>query len=174
MRCEAPRYRRDRETPRRSTTARPRAQSSHLGAHLASDLPVLGHVRTYHDGIRAGFQRLEHRHGRTHAVEPRELTAGENNPADAAADDDWAIGQLRLVALLDRRVEGVAIDRVSSSRCARSRGDPQLSHLPWAVVVAPISPQSRHSALMALPPVATTKPRRALRWSPHGPEVGAE
>jgi hypothetical protein len=87
-----------------------RRKSPHLGTDLASDFLVFGHVRAYHDGIRAGCQRLEHRHRRAHPVEPCDVTAGENNPASAAADDHRAIGQLGLPALLDRRVKGVAID----------------------------------------------------------------
>ena len=54
--------------------------------------------------------RLEHRHGRTHAVGPRHITGGEHDAALAAADDDRLIGKSRIVALFDRGIERVAVD----------------------------------------------------------------
>ncbi len=39
-----------------------------------------------------------------------DVAGGGDDAALAAADDDRLVGKLRIVALLDRRIEGVAID----------------------------------------------------------------
>ena len=71
---------------------------------------VLGHVRLDHHGVGAGLQRLEHRHGRAHAVDARHVAGRRDHAAPPAADDHRLVGQLRIVALLHRGVEGVAVD----------------------------------------------------------------
>ena len=75
-----------------------------------ADLGVFRHVRRDDDGVRAGLQRLEHRHGRAHAVGARHVAGRRHHAALAAADDDGLVGEARIVALLHRGVEGVAID----------------------------------------------------------------
>ena len=62
------------------------------------------------DGARAKLQRPRHRHGRAHAVAPGDVAGGEHHAALAAADDQRLVDQIRMVALLHRGVEGVAID----------------------------------------------------------------
>ncbi len=87
-----------------------RGQPPHLGAHRPPDFAVLRHIRPDHHCIRAGGQRLEHRHCGADAIKPRHVAAGEHDPARTAADDQRAGGQLRLLALFDRRVERVTVD----------------------------------------------------------------
>jgi hypothetical protein len=82
----------------------------HRGAHSTPDVAVFRHVWPDHDRIRARRQRLEHRHRRAHAVEPRHITAGEDNPAGAAADDHGTIGEIGPFAFFDCGIKGVAID----------------------------------------------------------------
>ena len=62
------------------------------------------------DRLGAGLQRLEHRHGRAHALDAGDVAGGRDDAALAAADDHRLVLQLRIVALLDRRIEGVAVD----------------------------------------------------------------
>ena len=87
-----------------------RRQRLHHGAHLAADADIFFHVRRDDDRLGAGVQRLEHRHGRAHALDAGDVAGGRDDAALAAADDDRLVLQRRIVALLDRRVEGVAVD----------------------------------------------------------------
>lgn len=87
-----------------------RGERLHRAAHLAADAHILGHVRPDHDCGRAERQRLEHRHCRTHAIGARDVAGGRDHAAFAAADDHGLVGKLRIVAFLDGRIEGVAID----------------------------------------------------------------
>ena len=87
-----------------------RRQRLHHRPHLAADADVFLHVRRDHDGVGAGLERLEHRHRRTHAADAGDVAGGGDDAALAAADDDRLVGQLRIVALFDGRIEGVAID----------------------------------------------------------------
>ena len=86
-----------------------RGQAAHLGPHGPADFAIFRHVRADHDRIGAGSERLEHRHRRAHAVEPRDIAAGQHDAARAAADDHRAFGQFLVSVLLDCRVEGVAV-----------------------------------------------------------------
>ncbi len=45
-----------------------RRRLQHQFADLAADRRVFCHVGANHDGVGAGLQRLEHRHGGTYAV----------------------------------------------------------------------------------------------------------
>ena len=57
------------------------------------------------------LQRLTRRHRRAHAEGARDVAAGRDDAAPAAAaDDQRLVGKLGPVALFDRRVEGVAVD----------------------------------------------------------------
>ncbi len=82
--------------------------------HQRADLPrgsgVFGEVGADDHGVRAGLQRLEHRHGAAHAGQPGDVAGGADHAARAAADDHRAGRQLRPVALLDAGVERVAVD----------------------------------------------------------------
>ena len=72
---------------------------------------VFLHVRRDDDGVRAGFQRLEHRHGRAHAADAGDVAGGRHHAALAAADDDRLVGERR-----DRRASR------SRRRRRRNRG----------------------------------------------------
>jgi hypothetical protein len=87
-----------------------RRQVLHHRAHLPADGDVFLHVRTDDDGVGTGLQRLEHRHGRTHAVDPCDIAGGGDDAAFATADNDRLVRKVRIVALLDRRIKGVAVD----------------------------------------------------------------
>src|SRR4051812_21014260 len=60
--------------------------------------------------MRAEAPRFEHRHRRADAEGSRDVTSGRHDAALAATDNQRLVGQRRVVALLDRGVEGVAID----------------------------------------------------------------
>jgi hypothetical protein len=87
-----------------------RRQSLHGVANLAADPNIFRHVRPDHDRGRAQRQRLEHRHRRAHAKSPRDVAGRRDHAALAAANDYRLVGDLGIVALLDGRVERVAID----------------------------------------------------------------
>ena len=87
-----------------------RRQRLHHGADLAADANIFLHVRRDDDCLGAGFQRLEHRHRRAHAVDAGDVAGGRNHAAFSAADDDGLVLQCRIVALFNSRIEGVAID----------------------------------------------------------------
>ena len=107
----AARCRSGRGRPRRSRAARPPASVPASARALAAPTSrVFCHVRRDDDGVRAGLQRLEHRHGRMDAVSARDVAGRRNHAALSAADDHRFVGKARIVALLDRGVEGVAID----------------------------------------------------------------
>ena len=72
--------------------------------------------------VRAELARLEHRHGRADAEGARHVAAGRDDAALAAADDHRLVGERRVVALLDRGVEGVAIDMRDRQRVRAPRG----------------------------------------------------
>ncbi len=67
-------------------------------------------------GVRAEPARLEHRHRRAHAEGARDVAGGADDAAIAAADDQRLVGEARIVALLDRGIEGVAIDVADGKR----------------------------------------------------------
>jgi hypothetical protein len=86
-----------------------RRQVLHHGADLAADLDIDVHAAAHDDGLGAEFERLEHRHGGAHALDPRDVAGGGDDAAASAADDDGLVAELGIVAFLDRGVEGVAI-----------------------------------------------------------------
>ena len=51
---------------------------------------------------------------------PETIRQAAQNPAFAATDDDGLVGDIRIVALLDRGVEGIAIDMGDRQRCQRA------------------------------------------------------
>ena len=61
-------------------------------------------------GVRAEAQRLEHRHRRSNPESAGDVAGRGDHAALAAADDHRLGGKRRIVAFLDRGVEGVAID----------------------------------------------------------------
>ena len=87
-----------------------RREFLHQRAHLLADARVFLHVGLDDDRLRAGFQRLEHRHCRAHAADAGDVAGSGDDAAPAAADDHGLVAQLRIVALFHRSVEGVAVD----------------------------------------------------------------
>src|SRR5436190_14326785 len=79
-------------------------------AHLAPDPDIFRHVRRDHGRGRAQRQSLEHRHRRANAEGAGDVTGCRDHAALAAADNDRFVGERRIVALLDRGVERVAVD----------------------------------------------------------------
>ena len=94
-----------------------RREVEHARAHLAPGGGVFRHVRPHHLGMRAEPARLEHRHRRAHAVGAGDVAGGGDDAAVAAADDQRLVAQRRVVALLDRRIEGVAVDMGDGELC---------------------------------------------------------
>jgi hypothetical protein len=76
------------------------------GEHGLARVGVRGHPRRDHDRLRAQPPRLRAAHRRTDAVRLGLVTGRQHDPA---ADDHRATAQLRVVALLDRRVERVEV-----------------------------------------------------------------
>ncbi len=93
-----------------------RRQRQHHLADLAAGFGVFFHVGPDHFRLRAQAQRLEHRHRRFHAEGAGDVAGGGDDAALAAADDDRLGGKRRVVALLDRGVEGVAVDMGDGER----------------------------------------------------------
>ena len=60
--------------------------------------------------VRAQPPRLEHRHRGAHPERARHIAAGEHHATLAAADDHRLVGERGVVPLLDRGIEGIAID----------------------------------------------------------------
>jgi hypothetical protein len=93
----------------RAVPERSRGEIEHHCAHLAAGAGIFRHVRAHHLGMRAQPPRFEHRHRRAHAEGARDIAGGGDHAAMAAADDHRLVAQRGIVALLDRRIEGVAI-----------------------------------------------------------------
>ena len=87
-----------------------RRELEHERAHLAADARVFLHVGPDHAGVRAQPPRLEHGHRRSHAERARHVAGREHDAALASADDHRFVRERRIVALLDRGIEGVAVD----------------------------------------------------------------
>ena len=82
----------------------------HQVLHLAGCGCVFLHVGPDDNGVRAGFQRLEHGHGGLHAKGSRDVAACRDDATLSAAHDDRLVGEGRVVPLFDGGIEGVAID----------------------------------------------------------------
>src|SRR5262245_2087780 len=63
-----------------------------------------------HHRLGAGGERLEHRHGRAHAIEPGDIAGGRDDAAPATAADHRPVADRRVVALLDAGIEGIAVE----------------------------------------------------------------
>ena len=100
-----------------------RGQLEHHGADGAGDLEVALHPGRHHHRLGAELQRLEHRHGGADALDAGDVAGGGDDAAAAAADDDRAVAQARVVALLDRGIEGVAVEMGDGRGCG-ARGGP--------------------------------------------------
>ena len=130
----------------------------HHRADLAADRRVLFHVGLDDLGLRAGLERLEHRHGRAHAVGAGDVAAGGDHAPVAAAHDHRAVAKLRAVALLDRGVEGVAVEMgdgeivklgvAQEARRPAGRAGAGGAERPVAAVAA----QCLHGAIIGLDP----------------------
>ena len=77
-------------------------------AHV-SDLRIRTHPAFDDDRIRTELERLEHRHRGPYTFDPRNIAGGRDHAAPTATNNDGFVPQLRIVALLDRRIEGVAV-----------------------------------------------------------------
>jgi hypothetical protein len=84
-------------------------QFLHHPPDLSSDPDIFLHVGLDDDRVGAGVERLEHRHRRAHPVNARDVAAGRDHAALAAADDHRFVGELRIVALFHRCVEGITV-----------------------------------------------------------------
>ncbi len=107
-----------RARPRRDVKERlVERQALHQRRELAEDRKHLpGHVRVVADarpdadGVGAAPQRLAHGHGRVDAVAAHLVARRRHHaPSARAAHDDGPAAQRWVVALLDRRVEGVHV-----------------------------------------------------------------
>ena len=58
-----------------------RRDVAHQIAHLAPDAAVLFHVGPDQHRVRTGLERLESRHGRMHAITPRDVARGHDHAA---------------------------------------------------------------------------------------------
>ena len=106
-----------RSVPVRSRKASSRERGSTAGvsssisdADGAGDLDVVLHAGADHHRVGAELERLEHRHGGTHAGQAGDVAGGGDDAAGAAADDDGLVGQGGVVALFHRGVERVAVE----------------------------------------------------------------
>ena len=136
---------------------------------------IFRHVRPNHDRGGAERQRLEHRHRRAHAIGPRDVAGGRDHAALAAADDDRLVGKLRVVALLHRGVERVAIDMRQRQRRQRvvaneARGAAFAASPGLDVEVAEAIPAKTARTVACLAPGALTARRapNAGRPAPDG------
>ena len=99
--------------------------SPHQRAHLAPDTHIFRHVGLDHPGVWAQLPRLEHRHRGFYPKGAGDIAGRRHHAAMAAADDHRLLRQRRIVALLDRRIEGVAIHMRN-----RHAGDLGMAHHP--------------------------------------------
>ena len=82
----------------------------HLLPDLLAGEPILFTIRFYDDCIRAGFQRLKHRHCRAYAIQSRDVAACRHDTPLATANYDRLVFQAGIVPLFDRSEEGVTIE----------------------------------------------------------------
>ena len=86
-----------------------RRQFKHEGADLAAHVRVFRHVGLDHGRARTQFESLEHRHRGAHAKSPGDVAAGRDHPSARASNDERRRPQRGVVALLNRRVESIAV-----------------------------------------------------------------
>jgi hypothetical protein len=138
--------------------------SSIQRADLAADADVFLHVRADDDGRRAQRARLEHRHRRLHAEGARHIAGGGDHAAPAAADDQRFVVQRRIVPLLDRRIEGVAVDMRDRKRIEvgmtddARRGAGAAARGAFRYVGEAIAAQSRHGGTVVASESRTVLP----------------
>ena len=87
-----------------------RRQGFHHGADARPFAGIFGDIGLDHHRIGAGSARLEHGHRTPHAGKPRNVAAGRDNAARAAAHNHRAGRQFRLVAFFHTGIEGIAIN----------------------------------------------------------------
>src|SRR5581483_8544587 len=147
-------------------------QALHHRPDLPPDLGVFAHVRRHHGRLGTEASRLIHRHGRAHAGNARDVAAGRDDAASpAAADDHRTVAQGWIVALLDRRIEGVAIDMRDGQFIVNRIGDDArraaLRTTPAcrsgagkaADAIATYPGAGVHSSSCARPPLNRSRPR---------------
>ena len=130
MRCS-------RSVPVRSMNASSIESGSTCGVSSNISLRTSRPTATYfamsgvqHDRMRAELACLEHRHRGVDAIGARHVAGGRDHATLAAADDQRLVVERRVVALLDRGVERVAVDmrdrervesRVATAAASRMR-----------------------------------------------------
>ena len=82
----------------------------HHAAHEAADFGIFRHVGLDDHSLWAKLQCLEHGHGGFHAADAGNVTSCRHNAPHAAANDEGLVGKLRVIALFDCGIEGVAVD----------------------------------------------------------------
>jgi hypothetical protein len=87
-----------------------RGEVRHQSAHFASHARIFFHIGAHDRRVRAQPPRFEHGHRRFHPECARHITGREHHAALSPADNDGLIGERGVIALFDRRIEGVAID----------------------------------------------------------------
>ena len=87
-----------------------RGQIQHHRPDLAAHRGILRHVRLDDRGVGAGFQGLEHRHGRVHALGTGNVTTRRHDAPVVPADDHRNVAQLQPITFLDGGVESVAVE----------------------------------------------------------------
>ena len=87
-----------------------RGQLQHRRADLAANGGVFRHVGPDDRCVWAKLERLEHRLRRVDAEGARNVAGGGDHPALAPANNQRLVTQGRIIALLDRRIERVAVD----------------------------------------------------------------
>ena len=169
MRREAFLCRRDRGTPRRSTTARREVSAAASPRRIARPTSLYFAMSgRMHHRIRASGQRLEHRHRRAHTIKPRHIATGEH---DAAAclrrrslgdrqDRDGRVFRPRRKRRRNRH--GRSTEREAAAWWTW-RGEPHAAQRSRRIDEVARAPQSRHSVVTRPPPDATTTPRPAPR-----------
>ena len=96
---------------------------AHERAHFRADAAVALHVGADDHGVGAGCERLEHGHRGADAVEAGDVAGGADHAAPPAADDNGFVGEIGIVALFHRGVEGVAVDMRDGERAQLRVGD---------------------------------------------------
>ena len=87
-----------------------RRQPQHLGAHRASDSRYFAMSDRITTASAQAASALNIGVVERHAVESRDVAAGEHDTTGTAVDDDRPINEVWPVTLLDRGIKGVAVD----------------------------------------------------------------
>ena len=148
-------------------------ETHHPRPDFAPDPGIFGHVGRQDHCIRTQSPGSRHRHRRAHAKGSGDVTAGGDHAArPRAADDQRLVVEARIVALLDRGVEGVAVDmgdgeaggvvKIDRARRAAMRASGCTAGIPAQTVAAEPQPGRIH-------PRFTPRSGRGARHAPGRP-----